>query len=115
MSNKKRLLSRCPVCNSSKLSVTEMECLECKTQIRSHLTGCEFCRLSLEEYEFVKLFVLAKGSLKKMEEILGVSYPTVKNRLEQVVNSLSEIIYEDKKKETEKKIERKFKEILDIK
>lgn len=45
-------------------------------------------RLSAEDQVFVAAFVLAHGSIKKMEELFGVSYPTVKNRLNRISEQL---------------------------
>ena len=51
--------------------------------------------LSSEDRRFVELFVLSSGSIKKMEKALGISYPTVRNRLDKIVSSLRKIIEQD--------------------
>ncbi len=45
-------------------------------------------RLSAEDQAFVIAFVRAHGSIKEMERVFGVSYPTVKNRLNRIASQL---------------------------
>src|SRR3954468_6012097 len=44
--------------------------------------------LSVEDQVFVTAFVRCHGAIKEMERIFGVSYPTIKNRLNRIANSL---------------------------
>jgi hypothetical protein len=48
----------------------------------------ELARLNLEDQVFVTAFVRCHGSIKEMEQIFGVSYPTIKSRLTRIANSL---------------------------
>jgi hypothetical protein len=48
----------------------------------------QLCRLSLEDQVFVTAFVRCHGSIKEMERIFGISYPTVKSRLNRISASL---------------------------
>jgi hypothetical protein len=48
----------------------------------------QLARLSLEDQVFVTAFVRSHGSIKEMEQIFGVSYPTIKSRLNRLVGSL---------------------------
>src|SRR5579859_4574766 len=45
-------------------------------------------RLSAEDQVFVAAFVRSHGSIKEMEQVFGVSYPTIKNRLARIAESL---------------------------
>lgn len=45
-------------------------------------------RLSAEDQVFVMAFVQVHGSIKEMERIFGISYPTVKNRLDAIAEQL---------------------------
>src|SRR6202142_794371 len=48
----------------------------------------QLARLSLEDQVFITAFVRSHGSIKEMEQIFGVSYPTIKSRLTRIANSL---------------------------
>jgi hypothetical protein len=88
----KRLRS-CPVCNS-KLEVTRYHCPECDITIEGEFSISEFSALTGEQQEFVKTFICCQGNIKEVEKALGISYPTVKNKLSQV----SEVLCSAKKK-----------------
>ena len=88
----KRLRS-CPVCNS-KLEVTRYHCPECDITIEGEFSLSEFSALTGEQQEFVKTFICCQGNIKEVEKALGISYPTVKNKLNQV----SEVLCPAKKK-----------------
>lgn len=97
----KEVLGKCPVCNS-KTIVTRISCDNCNTVIEGEFTLCKFCRLTSEQKHFIDTFIKCRGNIKEMEKELGVSYPTVKNRLEDVAAALGHksepIIEEDGKK-----------------
>ena len=48
----------------------------------------QLARLSLEDQVFITAFVRSHGSIKEMEQVFGVSYPTIKSRLTRIANSL---------------------------
>ena len=48
----------------------------------------QLAQLTLEDQVFVTAFVRCHGSIKEMEQIFGVSYPTIKSRLTRIANSL---------------------------
>jgi len=48
----------------------------------------QLARLSVEDQVFVTAFVLSHGSIKEMENVFGISYPTVKSRLNRIAGSL---------------------------
>src|ERR1700687_494645 len=48
----------------------------------------QLARLSLEDQVFITAFVRPHGSIKEMEQVFGVSYPTIKSRLTRLANSL---------------------------
>jgi hypothetical protein len=54
--------------------------------------GCfelpQLARLSMEDQVFITAFVRSHGSIKEMEQVFGVSYPTIKSRLTRIANSL---------------------------
>ncbi|OGS13081.1 MAG: hypothetical protein A2234_09575 [Elusimicrobia bacterium RIFOXYA2_FULL_58_8] len=77
----------CPSC-SGNLVVTELCCSDCKTMIRGSFGLPIFASLSAEEGEFLKIFLAARGSIKEVERQLNISYPTVKARLDALLNRL---------------------------
>lgn len=82
-----RMPEHCPTCGGS-LEIRELSCPECDTEIRGHFRPCDFCRLSEDQSTFLRVFVLSRGSLKAVGEELGISYPTVSNKLEEVISAL---------------------------
>ncbi len=75
-----KILSRCPVCDHA-LHVSELTCARCQTQISGTFAACRFCRLPSEHLAFVEMFLRCEGNLSRVEKSLGLSYPTVRNKL----------------------------------
>lgn len=61
--------------------MTRLVCDECNIRIEADFEMPALARLSPEDQLFVSAFVQSHGSIKQMERLFGVSYPTVKNRL----------------------------------
>ncbi|MDP4092420.1 MAG: DUF2089 domain-containing protein [Bacillota bacterium] len=80
-------LGKCPVCGSE-CEVTRISCDACGTTIEGHFNLCRFCRLTVEQKSFIEVFIKCRGNIKEVEKELGVSYPTVKNKLEDVAGAL---------------------------
>jgi hypothetical protein len=80
-------IGKCPVCGNE-TEVTRISCDECGTQIEGHFHLCKFCRLTAEQKSFIDVFIKCRGNIKEVEKELGVSYPTVKNKLEDVAAAL---------------------------
>jgi hypothetical protein len=78
---------QCPVCQST-LIVQELKCDHCETLIKGRFETTRLASLNEEQLKFVEIFVKVRGSIKEMERELGISYPTVRNRLEQVAEVL---------------------------
>lgn len=72
--------ARCGSCNHP-MRVTVMTCPDCGIRLEGDLEVSPLARLELEDQVFVTAFVRHHGSIKRMEALLGISYPTVKNRL----------------------------------
>ncbi len=72
--------AKCPDCGQT-LKVTRMACPSCKLSMETDFEISPLGRLALEDQIFVIAFVRHHGSIKKMESLFGISYPTVKNRL----------------------------------
>ena len=81
------IMGKCPVCGA-KTEVTRISCGSCDTQIEGHFKPCKFCRLTPEQRTFVDVFIKCRGNIKEVEKELGISYPTVKNKLEDAAAAL---------------------------
>jgi hypothetical protein len=77
----------CPVCDHE-LVITRLSCEHCQSKLEGEFTSCKFCRLPAEQLEFVETFIKCRGNIKDVEKELGISYPTVKNRLESTLQAL---------------------------
>lgn len=98
---KREVLGKCPVC-SKELSVTRLSCSNCYTNIEGAFSLCKFCKLTEEQKYFAETFIKNRGNIKEIERELGISYPTVRNRLEEVIAALGH-----SPKYTEAKVDRK--------
>ncbi len=83
----KNIPNKCPSCEG-KLFVTQMSCSECETTIKGQYELPQTAYLNSEDENFLKIFLAARGSIKEMEKRLGISYPTVKSRLELLLKKL---------------------------
>lgn len=81
------MVSKCPVCSES-MVVTKLHCVKCHTSLEGSFAPCKFCQLAPEQREFVEVFLASRGNIKEVERLLGISYPTVRSRLDAVVESL---------------------------
>jgi hypothetical protein len=78
---------QCPVCGSG-MMVTELSCPECDTVIKGRFSLGRLALLSSEQLEFVEVFLRCDGKIKRVEEELGVSYPTVRSRLNEIITAM---------------------------
>jgi len=77
----------CPECNQP-LKVERMVCPACRVTLEGEFEISALGKLSAEDQVFVIAFVRHHGSIKKMESLFGVSYPTIKNRLNAISATL---------------------------
>jgi hypothetical protein len=85
----KKLPTKCPAC-SGRVEVKSLLCQSCQTQIQGLYQLPPLARLSPEEQLFLLQFVKASGSLKEMARLLKLSYPTVRNRLDEIIERVKE-------------------------
>jgi len=71
----------CPVC-SEKLALTRLACPACSTELSGAFATCEFCALSDDDREVLRVFLASRGNMKELERHLGVSYPTARARFD---------------------------------
>lgn len=84
---RKRMPGRCPVCGET-IDVTRLNCPACETTIEGRFDTCRFCQLTDEMRDFTEIFIRSRGNIKEVERTLGVSYPTVRGRLDAVIKAL---------------------------
>jgi hypothetical protein len=96
-----KVISKCPIC-SSKLFISKLKCSKCATIIENDFEMSKFEYLSGEQLKFVEVFLKNRGNIKDVERELGISYPTVRAKLDEVIGSLgykvSKEPFVDKKK-----------------
>ena len=85
-----RLPTLCPSCRCD-LRVAQLACPDCGTTVHGGFLLPALSRLGSEDQAFALAFVLRSGSLKEMAKLYGVSYPTVRNRLDDLIARLSAI------------------------
>jgi hypothetical protein len=81
------VLGTCPVCGES-LAITRLHCRACDTTIEGRFFAGRLSQLTAEQLQFVETFMQCEGKIKAVEEKLGVSYPTVRARLREVITAM---------------------------
>ena len=81
------VISICPVC-ANELAVTRLHCRSCGTTLEGDFSVGRFGRLSREQLALLESFLRSRGNLRDMERELGISYPTVRSRVEALVRAL---------------------------
>ena len=83
----KNTLNKCPVC-SGELTVTRLHCETCDTLIEGRFANVAFAGLTSEQLDFIETFVRCEGKLTRVQDEMALSYPTVRNRLQEVIRAL---------------------------
>jgi hypothetical protein len=81
------VISTCPVC-SNELAVTRLHCRSCGTTLEGDFSVGRFGRLNRDQLVLLESFLRSRGNLRDMERELGISYPTVRSRVEALVRAL---------------------------
>ena len=89
------VVGTCPVCGET-LTVTRLYCRTCDTTVEGHFSLGRFYQLSPEQMAFVETFIRCEGKLTRVQEELGMSYPTVRSRLNEVIQALGYEVTESK-------------------
>jgi hypothetical protein len=85
--NLRRPPSNCPVCNQ-RLATTRLTCPDCNTELSGAFAQCEFCVLTDEDRDVLRVFLASRGNMKDLERHLGVSYPTARARFDALLGKL---------------------------
>jgi len=83
----RKLIEHCPACDGE-LIVTQQTCVQCGTSVVGQFKPNLFSQLSSENLLFLEVFVKNKGNVKEMERELGMSYWTIRNRLNEIIEEL---------------------------
>jgi hypothetical protein len=81
------VISTCPVCEGE-LAITRLHCRTCGTALEGEFGVGRFGRLSREQLALLESFLRSRGNLKDLERELGISYPTVRGRVESLLRAL---------------------------
>ncbi|HEY98489.1 MAG TPA: DUF2089 domain-containing protein [Dehalococcoidia bacterium] len=77
------MFDKCPACGGQ-LIITECRCSQCQMQMRGEFWPGRYLNLSDDQLTFIQVFLSARGNLSEVERILGVSYPTIRNKLDEI-------------------------------
>ena len=87
--------TECPVCHDD-LLVTRLVCRNCGTALEGRFTMGRLFQLTPEQLHFVEVFLRCEGKINRVQEELGLSYPTVRSRLVEVIRALGYEAGEDR-------------------
>lgn len=82
-----KLISKCPCCSST-LNITSLQCPDCGVELRNTFEQSAFDRLGSDQMNFLLSFLRYRGNLKSLQEEMGISYPTAKKRLDELLIAL---------------------------
>ena len=77
----------CPVCDE-RLALTRLTCPSCDTELSGGFATCEFCVLTNEDRDVLRVFLASRGNMKDLERHLGVSYPTARARFDALLGKI---------------------------
>jgi hypothetical protein len=82
-----RWVGRCPACGEA-LQVERLRCPACATAVEGRFAPVPYAALDPERLRFLEVFLRARGNLREVERVLGLSYPTVRSRLDELLQAL---------------------------
>jgi hypothetical protein len=95
-----KVISNCPVCSGT-LKIMKLQCSHCHTTIENEFELSKLASLSKDQLHFVEVFLTCRGNIKEVEKELGISYPTVRSKLTDIISSLGYV--QKKKNEVDEK------------
>ncbi len=99
----RKTFTTCPACSGA-LYVSEYTCSKCGTVIRGKFEMDEFLQLSEDQLLFLKVFIKNKGNLTEIQKEFDISYPTARNRLEEIIRRMGFEVQENPEKTESQKI-----------
>ena len=93
------VIGKCPVCGDV-LSVTRLHCRNCDSALEGQFTLGRFYQLSPQQLSFIETFIRCEGKLTRVQDELGMSYPTARARLTGVIRTLGYEVDEEEEQIT---------------
>ncbi len=90
-----KILDKCPTCNA-RMEITQLNCTACETAVVGRFEPCRFCALPGESHEFLEAFIRNRGNVKEMERELGISYWTIRSRINELIKELGLVARPDR-------------------
>jgi hypothetical protein len=87
------------------MTITKLYCSECNITVKGSFHADRFSNLDEETLGFIEVFILARGNITEIEKQLGISYPTVKSKIEKMVKNIETIISAEKRRAEQDKKE----------
>ncbi|MCK4541552.1 MAG: DUF2089 domain-containing protein [Spirochaetales bacterium] len=84
----KKMVSKCPACDNHSFDIVKLRCKACGTKIEGTFSISKLGSLPVEHQDFIEIFIKCRGNIKDVEKELGISYPTVRGRLDRVIHAL---------------------------
>ena len=81
------VIGRCPVCGET-MTVTRLHCRHCDSALEGQFTLSRFYQLTAEQQLFAETFIRCEGRIGRMQEEMGLSYPAVRARLNDLIHAL---------------------------
>ena len=82
-----KILNHCPTCHS-RMEITQISCTACDTVVLGRFEPCRFCNLAESDLAFLEAFLRSRGNVKEMERELGISYWTIRTRINELLEKL---------------------------
>jgi hypothetical protein len=86
-----KMFNQCPACGGP-IIITECRCASCQLQLRGEFELGQFSHLSDDQLTFIRVFLSARGNLTEVERVLGISYPTIRNKLDEINSALNQTV-----------------------
>ena len=81
-------VSKCPACGHTEFEIQRLRCTNCSTAVEGSFSVSRLATLPDDQVAFVETFIKCRGNIKEVEKELGISYPTVRSRLDKVIQRL---------------------------
>lgn len=88
------VVGKCPVCGD-RLHVTRLHCRGCDSALEGQFSLGRFYQLSAEQLAFIETFIRCEGKLTRVQDEVGISYPTARSRLVEVIRALGYEVQEE--------------------
>ena len=93
-------ISNCPICDG-RLEPVKLKCTSCEMAMEGRFPISKLGLLPSDQQQFVEAFLVARGNIKEVEKELGISYPTVRKKLDEVIDALGYASHEKRREQLE--------------